>query len=1049
MQILCATQVARFLGHIVSLPPDHTVLDLVEAQALRDPHAVAVECAGRVLEYEHVSTMASALAHDLHDHGVGPGDLVPLVAHNGPGLPVAMLAVLKTGAAFVPLDAKWPQARLGGMIRACSPKVVLSIAGPGAEQEFEPIGDIAAADAPATLAVDLDRLAGPTADRFGPPARPADIAYGFYTSGSTGVPKCALNTHRGLLNRFLHMTRHFVDGAPERVLQNSRHTFDSSLWQLLWPLTHGGSVVIPEPRGMLDLAATVEVIERHRVTMTDFVPTIFNSLVELLSSQPHLVPRLASLRRLLIGGEEINTRAVRAFHDMLPDVALVNTYGPTEAAIGSVFHDVTRDKRNPLPIGRPIDNTWAVVLDERARPVEPGETGEIHIGGDCLGVGYLGDPERTDAAFVENPFAELPGSRMYRTGDLGHQDADGVLFFGGRRDQQFKIGGVRVESAEVEQALVTHPRVREAKVVAHEHVGSVYLAAFVTVSGDTSGDELVRHARAMLPVELIPKRFVILDSMPLNGNGKADRGALGRLLARPVPAVPAAPIGPDALAGGNGPVPAPEHARRALLDLWSEVLPEPVVHADRDFFDSGGDSLSAQRLALAIAARFRTGFSVRDVVAAPTVTAQLAHLIGPVGPNPDGVPSAGPGTHPHAFERFGRDLVLPPDVHLPCSPRQSRVEHVLLTGTTGFVGAQLLHDVLRLPDVTAYCLVRANDARTARRRVESNLRHYELWRPEHAPRLRVLVGDLSAPGLGLADADRWRLAERVDTIVHAGALVNLVHGYEAHRAANVEGTVEILRFATLRRPKALHFVSTLAARGGVSAAEEPGVRAPEAPWPETHAAMTGYGRSKWVAEQLVFQAAQRGLPTAVHRLGEVMPATDTGVPNTRSRTDLLIRACLRVGAHPTDPLFLDYTPLNTVGELLIAAVARHERGWFHLLHPTAVRLGELLGAFGSAFGLEPIAYETFWDALDRASRAAPGDRTLVGALAVLPVPGQDASTHRDRLADVFQDGTALFSVTRAERLARQVGLKPPVIDDEVFERYIRYHRTSLRAGRDE
>ncbi|MFE3203736.1 amino acid adenylation domain-containing protein [Embleya sp. NPDC059237] len=1067
MQRLRETQVAQFLGRAVSRPPDRTVLDLVEDWASRAPHAPAVECAGRVLDYERMTRMASALARDLHEHGAGPGDLIPLAARNGLGLPVAMLAVLKTGAAFVPLDATWPEQRLHGMIRACDPKVVLSVAGPdterdtgagtardtgaGTSRDARPTwGDDS--DAPVTLAVDLDRLGAPTADRFGPPARPDNLAYGFYTSGSTGVPKCALNTHRGLLNRFLYMTRRFVTDDPERVLQNSRHTFDSSLWQLLWPLTHGGSVVIPEPRGMLDLAATVDVIARHRITMTDFVPTIFNSLVELLHSQPELVPRLGSLRRLLIGGEEINARAVRLFHEMLPDVALINTYGPTEAAIGSVFHDVTRDRRSPLPIGRPIDNTWAIVLDEHNRPVAPGEIGEIHIGGECLGLGYLGDPQRTDAAFVANPFTELPGSRMYRTGDLGHHDADGVLFFGGRRDQQFKVGGVRVESGEVEQAIATHPGVREAKVVAHEHGGSTYLAAFVTVGRDTSTDDLIRHARATLPAELTPKRFVILENMPLNGNGKADRGALKRLLDRPAQAgAPAAPVPPGTAGGATRPLSTAEHARQALLDLWAEVLPEPVVHADKDFFDSGGDSLSAQRLALAIAARFRTRFSVRDVVAAPTVTDQLAALRGRTGPNGNGngggtgASTAARRTRPGPAEHFGHDPVLPPDIRLPYAPPEPRVEHVLLTGVTGFVGAQLLYDVLRLPGVAAYCLVRADDAESARRRVADNLRHYGLWRDEHAERLRVVVGDLSAPGLGLDDADARRLAERVDTIVHAGALVNLVRGYSAHRPANVEGTVEILRFATRCRPKALHFVSTLAARGRAPVPDGPGSRAPEAPWPAADAATTGYGRSKWVAERLVLQAAERGLPTAVHRLGEVMPATDTGVPNTGSRTDLFIRACLRVGGYPTNPLLLDYTPLDTVGALLAAAVAHHERGWFHLLHPTPVQLGGLLGAFGAAFGLEPVGYETFWAALHDASLAAPGDRTLAGALAVLPAPDGDPQPHQNRLADVFQDGTALFSVTRAERLARRIGLRPPVIDANVFDRYVHYHRMSTRS----
>ncbi|WP_161357893.1 non-ribosomal peptide synthetase [Streptomyces sp. SID3343] len=1026
-------------------------MDLVEARAALTPHAPAVEWAGHALDYRRVTRAANALARDLHDLGVGSGDLVPLVARNGPALPVAMLGVLAAGAAFLPLDARWPAPRLRDMVRACSPRVVLSIAAPG-ETRAHPTTWSADAGGPATLVVDVERLGTADTHRGGARPAPEDLAYGFYTSGSTGVPKCALNVHRGLLNRFLYMTRRFVDGSPHRVLQNSRHTFDSSLWQLLWPLTHGGTVVIPEPGHMLDLTSTVRVIARHRVTMTDFVPTIFNGLVELLDSDPQLIAPLTCLRRLLIGGEEINARAVRRFRAMLPGVEIVNTYGPTEAAIGSVFHDVSEDERIPLPIGRPIDNTWAVVLDDLARPVEPGEIGEIHIGGACLGTGYLDDAARTEAAFVDNPFPELPGPRMYRTGDLGHHDPDGVLFFDGRRDQQFKIGGVRVESAEVEHAIAAHPCVREVKVIAHEHGGATYLAAFVTVAGDTSSAELTRHARAALPAELVPKRFLVLDRMPVNGNGKADRGALARLLTRP-------PTGlgyePDP-AGSRG-APAPGRELPALLELWARVLPEPVTRTDRDFFDSGGDSLSAQRLALAVSARFHTNFSVRDVVAAPTVAAQLARLGTSTllaAPKSAAGHADASGGHVGVRDHVGADLALDPDIRVPRpSGEPPHVRHVLITGVTGFVGAHVLREVLRLPDVSAYCLVRAPDAQAARRRVEATLRHYRLWRPEYARRVTAVAGDLSAPGLGLTPAHTAHLAERVDTIVHAGALVNLVRGYAAHRPANVLGTVEVLRFATLGRPKALHFVSTLAARAETPDSPKGVAQVPEAPWPAATAATTGYGRSKWVGEHLVLQAAQRGLPVAVHRLGEVMPATDTGVPNLGSRTDLLIRACLRVGARPADvDLSLDYTPVDAVGTLVTAAVARHERGWFHLLHPRAVRLDALLGEFGAAFALRPVGYATFHKMLADTVRGDPEDRTLAGALALLPAPDVAAghpngheSARGGGLDEVFHDGTSRFSITRAEDLARRIGWHPPTIDAAVLGRYIRYHRTSAHG----
>ncbi|WP_051872263.1 non-ribosomal peptide synthetase [Streptomyces sclerotialus] len=1040
VQALHVCELQRFRGRAVPYPADRSVAGLVEAAAIRHPEAPAVEYGNQVLTYRRLMTGVVSLAGRLAASGVRRGALVPLVMRNGPELPLAMLAVVKAGAAFVPLAEQWPEPRLRTMVSACAPEVVL----------LSPGGPEGVCDGVPSLTVDVLRPgAGPEGPAH-PPVGPEDLAYGFYTSGSTGTPKCALNLHRGLVNRLHHMSRRFLD-PHERpiVLQNSRHTFDSSLWQLLWPLSCGGRVVIPERQGLLDLPATVAAVERHQVTMTDFVPTILNSLVELLRSRPDLVPRLASLRTLLVGGEEINHGSVRALQEMLPGLRITNTYGPTEAAIGMVFHDVARDDSAPLPIGRPIDNTWAAVLDGELRPAAPGTVGEIWIGGDCLGAGYLGDPERTARAFVPNPFPQLPGPLMYRTGDRGHYGADDLLYFDGRADQQVKIGGVRVELSEVEQALAAHPQVREAKVVVHEHGGRSHLAAFVTAhsgpsangfpaAGALTAAELKRHVRTLLPGELTPRRFTVLESMPVNGNGKADRRALADLL--------------DATARATAPaaVPARNATERTLLELWATVLPAPVSSPQDDFFESGGDSLCALQLALAITERFGTAFSVGDVVAMSTVDAQAAHL---------GAATAGhgrtaaPPQRPLAPSDFPADLHLPADIDVTAAHAPSPVvERVLLTGATGFIGAQLLHDVLRRTGATVHCLVRADSPQAALRRLTAHLQRYRLWSDETAGRIDAVPGDLTRPWLGLTPADRRRLSEDVDTVVHAGALVNLVRGYAAHRGTNVTGTVELLRLAATARPKHVHFVSTLSACPGQvreavtpAAGEVAPSLVPEARFDGSEPPGTGYGQSKWVAERLVQEAADRGLTVAVHRLGEVMPSARTGVPNAGACIELLVRACLRTGTYVTGDVSVDYTPVDHVGALLLTALTDHRDGYFHLLRPHGLALDELLGAFGHAFGLHKATYEEFWHLLHAASMDDPRDGDLARALAVLPVP---SNGHEDvpgqGLAELFHDSTALFSTDRATELAERAGLRTAPVGPAEIELYVAHHRERFR-----
>jgi amino acid adenylation domain-containing protein/thioester reductase-like protein len=874
--------------------------------------------------------------------------------------------------------------------------------------------------------VDLRPLAawpGGATPRGACPAGLDDIAYGFYTTGSTGAPKCALNLHRGLLNRFLYMSRWFGGGTDEIVLQNSRHVFDSSLWQLLWPLTTGSRIVIPDRDGILDLAATVEVIARHGATMTDFVPSIFNTLVAMMGEQPDLITKMTSLRRVLIGGEEANAQTVQAFRAMLPGAVVVNTYGPTECSIGSVFHEITDDDTDTIPIGRPIDNTYAVIVDDQMRPAGPGELGEILLGGECLGLGYLNAPDRTSAAFVPNPFPAIPGPRLYRTGDLGRYRPDGLLLFAGRQDQQVKIAGVRVEVPEIEVALLRQPQVREAKVIVCDGAGGKWLMAFVTGGAGLDPRKLREQVAAELLPQFVPKEFVVLDRMPLNPNGKADRRELARLAAaRRVPPAKAVP-GEDGLSG----------AERAIWRLWLELVPIAPLALDDDFFDLGGDSLNAQKLALALARERGQAVSIRDIVERPTI-AQQAALVGGVL---SGAPSGAAAVNRTLMDT---DAMLPAEI-CPSGvatpdlrPGAAVLRGVLLTGATGFVGAHLLHDLLATTTAEVYCLVRAGDEGAAQDRITANLANYRLRTEEFAGRIHAVPGDLAQPRFGLSQVRYQELASTVDTVLHNAAMVNLVRGYTAHRAVNVTGTVEILRFAVDGATRPVHYVSTLSAlpfRSG-----DPADAVPEVPGSAADMPEGGYGQSKWVAERLLDEAARRGIPVTVYRLGQIMAHSVTGVPSRHGLPDLLVKACLRTEMSFTSPIVLNYTPVDCVSQLVPAAMRRGETGYFHIRHPEPVAFDNLLAALASQCRLPQVPYQKFWEVLRTLAEEETGDRELQSTLALLPRADEGTETETaDGLAALFRDGAALCTADRAERLMNETGLRWPVLGADVFTRY--------------
>ncbi|MBG6069637.1 non-ribosomal peptide synthetase [Micromonospora ureilytica] len=990
-------------GRAVAYPADRTVLQLFQECAAARPDRVAVVYGHDSLTYGELDQRSNTLAHELHERGVRRGEFLPLALESGLELPLAMIASMKIAAPFVPIDPAGPVERTTLMIETMGARVLVDA--PGSSTGPESV---------TRISLDATRTPGTPAAPAVPPATLDDPIYGFYTSGSTGEPKCAVNIHRGLLNRFSYMTRALSSRSDEVVLQNSRPQFDSSLWQLLWPLTTGSMVVMPTRSGILDLPSTIDTIERYGVTMTDFVPSIFNTLVELLHAEPELVGRLRSLRRLLIGGEEMTAATVHAFRAMLPTVDTINTYGPTEASIGSVFHHVTEADGEVIPLGRPIDNTYLLILDSGLTLVRPGEIGELYIGGDCLGLGYLNDPERTKAAFVDNPFPEIPGNRLYRTGDLGFHSANGLVHFAGRRDNQVKIAGVRIELLDVEAAFLRLDDVTDAKVVASSDLDNRMLIAFVTTRATgTDASVLMAQVRDMLPATMLPRRIVILDQMPLTPNGKADRRALVALA--------------DSLTSQTV-MAVPTDAADVVRAHWLELLPVAQLDPDDDFFESGGDSLTAQRLAIALEQRFNRPVSARDIFELPTLRAQIALL----------TEDERPRTMSATSDDVRRATVLPPDIPTVVAAEPAPLADVFLTGATGFVGAQLLYDLLDQTSATAYCLVRASDERSAHDRIVDNLLHYRLWRPELSGRIRAVPGDLGRPGLGLGLGVFDELAATIDTILHCGAMINLRRDYRAHAATNVSGTLDIIRLATANRTKSVHFISTLGViDSGPSELGDP-LEGAATGNPPTD----GYGQSKWAAERLLDEAAARGLPVTVHRVGEVMPHSWHGVPSRRGLADLIVKACVNLRAWFRSPIVMDYTQVECISSAVIAAAVTGRVGYFHPVQYGLVSLDDLLAGFVEEYQLVELPYEQFRQRLVRAAEQ-PDQGDLARLLALLPAPDNDTDVAvKDGLSSLFSDAAAGRTGRRAAQLVRSEGLTWQPVGPDVFNRYVAYYRSA-------
>ena len=575
--------------------PLQSVHALVREQAARAPGAVALEFGARTLGYAELDAASERVAHALRAAGAGRGTRVAVLLERSAELVVAVLGALKAGAAYVPLDPAYPAERLALMLADAAPAALVT------SRALAP----PAVDVPVLRVEEMEggSAAAPLPDAG---AGPEDPAYLCYTSGSTGTPKGVVVPHRGVV-RLVRDPEYAPIRPGDRVAQACSQSFDVFTWEVWGALANGATLVGVERETTMDPARLAAFLREKRVDALFLTPAIFNEAVR------HVPGAFAGVRDLILGGEALDPEMLRRCLADRPPARLLNGYGPTENTTYSTWYRIDRlaPDAPTVPIGWPLGNSTAYVLDGRMEPALPGSVGELYVGGAGLAHGYWARPALTAERFVPDPFG-APGGRLYRTGDRSRWNAAGELEFLGRMDHQVKIRGVRVEPAEVEVALREHPAVSDAVVVPRgEGAGGTRLVAYVAAAG-AEGADLRAFLGERLPAFLVPAAVVVMERLPLTPNGKVDRRAL------PDPEAPAAGGGEDA----DPRTPTEE----TLCAVWAEVLGVERVGIHDNFFELGGDSiLSIQVVARARARGVR--LTPRQLFDAQTVAA-LADVAG-------------------------------------------------------------------------------------------------------------------------------------------------------------------------------------------------------------------------------------------------------------------------------------------------------------------------------------------------------------------------------------------------------------------------------------
>lgn len=952
-------QLARWeQGETLPAPADSVAARFSQLSRLQPDRPALITRAGAV-SYAAMEGRANDLARRLIERGLRPGQTVGVYTERSATLPMVVLAIWKAGGCYMPLTHGLPAERLRFMAENAGIALLLALDG------LTP---------PPALLDNVDLLLRPEDMALTENATPPVLetaadspAYILHTSGSTGAPKGVVLSQRGLLNLAVGMA-HITGATPEdRALLIASPSFDLWISDLLMVWGAGGAIVPVTKAEMDDITGMKAMLGPLGVTMATMAPSYLRLFDQ---------TEFPALRFLMTVGEPPVAADARFYAARL---AYFNGYGPTETTAAAAIGRIDPED-DPLPAGRPLPNSFILILDAQGERVPPGSVGEIWIGGTGVGIGYLNRPDLTELAFQQTPHG-----RMYRTGDMGRWRHDGQLLVLGRMDGQVKLRGQRVELAEIEQALARHPGVRHAAVLMRKAAdGTQSLWGFVVPDGSVQppppGAGWQDFLGRQLPGYMIPSGILTLPALPVNMAGKIDRKAL---LATLEERLAAGELTASDTAAGEPPQGVVE---MAVAAIWADILGRTALSRTDDFFDLGGDSPRA----IATITRLRKLYSVQinDLYEHP-VLADFARRCRPrVDHLRDLIQAAGRHWRDYqdqlpvyeaarnaALNQARADYDRRNQDFSGFDPKQrADYGHVLLTGATGYLGTYLLRQLLQQPSRAVTVLVRAADDMAARQRLHNVLTHY--FGTDGATTLlghtglSVRAGNLRHPDLGLGDAGFAGLAAQVDGIVHSAANVSHIGHYSDFQADNVAATAHLLALAERHsrtsggRTADLHLISTLSVCGRPP---EDGFRL----FTEYDPAPDGeeenyYVRSKQEAERLVLRARDRLANASIHRVGNVVFAADGSTLQRNIRENAFFRmmgALVRLGAVPDDShLWLCHVDRVAEAVLALAESPALANLTHHVEHARRDTLADFItGAMGLGNRIAAVDFGRFLD----------------------------------------------------------------------------------------
>lgn len=857
-------------------PEEETLISLFSKKVLLHPEKLAVKFREEHLNYRELDEKSNQFAHYLIAKGVKPGMYIPVWLDRSIDWLVAIMGILKVGAAYVPIDAAYPLKRALYIAADTSATLIITDNLHSAEWEQSSAITVCCFD---NLSV-LDSLALPT---HAPEIdlQQNALAYIIYTSGSTGNPKGVMIEHRTIQHLIVWHNQHFNVDETSRLSLVAGLGFDISVWETWSALASGATLIIADNDERMDAVALLDYYHRNMITHA-YTPVV---LVPSIIEQSRIKNDL-SLKYLFTGGEQLKPVLTSG----LP-YELIDYYGPTECTVFATYRRVLdKDGQFISSIGKPIANARAYILDDQLEPLPIGAVGELCIGGEILAKGYLNNEDLTNRKFVADPF--FSSGKFYLTGDLARWLPNGEIQFLGRRDNQIKIRGFRVELGEVERALVSLSSIREAVVIAQDNSGNnKYLIGFAVPEDQLETldiAEIRQRLKQELPGYMVPAQIIPIDYIPVTKNGKTDKRRLQELA-------------DEDKKGISISEPPSNETEQIMADIWSAVLQRPIINMTDNFFDIGGDSLQVAVVVAAMIEKLKIKIYMRDIYQYPNLRQLAQLLIARSNEEKKAIPSE----DVEPVVELENDVYLASETVISGGFDPSVMANpaaILLTGATGFVGIHLLQELLDTTEATIYCLVRAQDEFHAMEKINECFEVYRI--PDNSrqrPRIVPVVGDLAKPFLGLNDEQFDALSKSIDVIYHSGSSVNFIEPYSYMKAPNVDGLREIIHLAGAYRTKCLVLLSTISVYSWGHVFTNKTVMLETDDIAQNLLAVSkdiGYVRSKWVMEAIADLAGKKGLPVITYRLGYAMCHSETGASAPYQWWAGLVKNCIEFQSYP-------------------------------------------------------------------------------------------------------------------------------------------------------